>query len=77
MIRCNQIFCWPCDKCRWLRAVGPRGVTSGRPSEAKWLHSNEISRRGDKVVRKTYFDSICIARSKPSMVIGYMRSLIS
>ncbi len=77
MIRCNQIFCWPCDKCRWLKAVGPEDVIRDIPSEAKWLHSNEISRKGDDGVRKGYFDSICIARSRPSMVIGYMRSLIS
>jgi len=55
MIRCNQIFCWPCDKCRWLKAVGSRDVISGRPSEAKWLHSNEISRREDWGGRKTLF----------------------
>ena len=61
----------------WLKAVGPEGMICGVPSKAKWVHSNEISRRGDDIVRKVYFDSICIARSSPSIVIGYMRSLIS
>ena len=77
MIRCNQIFYWPCDECMWLKAVGPEEVIRGVPSKAKWVHSNEISRRGDYGFRKIYLDSICMARSRPSMVIGYMRSLIN
>ena len=77
MIRCNQIFCWPCDECVWLKAVSPEDVTRSVPSGPKWVHSNEISRREDQGIGKVYFDSICMARSRPSMVIGYMRSLIS
>ena len=77
MIRCNQIFCWPCDECVWLKAVGLEGVARALPSGTKWVHSNEISRREDPGGRKVYFDSICMARSRPSMVIGYMRSLIN